>query len=269
VGIVTHICAGCPEATAQLNLWGTGYNPDMRSFPPPVFPSTDQEARNYKSDKFELGSLTHIVLAHDYLCPWCWIGFLHSRRLTEEYGVTFDWRGFELVPPRMDYTPAPPKPVDPNEPPAPPKPPTRFDLFVQAEGFVMPSPRPAFTRTHNALLGAEWAFLELGPQGFDLYNEAIYRGFWEKREDIANVDVLARLAGDAGLDSSALVAAVTEQRYENNIVPYDDDAYAVGIRHVPTFLFNGEEKLAEAPYADLARATERFLVRAEKFKGKS
>jgi predicted DsbA family dithiol-disulfide isomerase len=233
--------------------------------PPPVALTGDPDERNYKSPNFIIGSLTTITLAHDYLCPWCWIGFLHAQRLTAEFGVTFDWRGFELVPPSMAHTPAPPKPADPD---APPKPPSRFDLFVEAEGYVMPSPRPKFTRTHHALLGAEYAHA-LGSQAFDRYNEAVYRAFWERCEDISDLTVLQRLASDAGLDGSALVAAIEDGRYENQVVPFDDDAYRIGIRHVPTFFFNAEEKLAEAPYADLARATERFLVRSEKFRGKA
>ena len=248
----------------------------MNRVPPPVFPSTDPEARNYKSDKFEWGSLTTITLYHDMLCPWCWVGFFHAQKLTQEFGVTFDWRGAELIPPSMEHNPGPPKPApDPNAPPPPsvptlrepPKPPSRFDLFAEAEGIAMPTPRPPFTRTHHALLGGEWAHAQ-GPQAFDLYNEAVYRAFWEKRADIADVTVLGDIAASVGLDAAALQESIASGQYENNIIPFDDDAYALGIRHVPTFLFNAEEKLAEAPYADLARATERFLIRAEKFRAK-
>lgn len=233
--------------------------------PPPVALTGDPEERNYKSEKFVLGSLTTITLCHDYLCPWCWIGFLHARRLTAEFGVSFDWRGFELIPPGMEYTPAPPQPADPD---APPRPLSRFDLFVEAEGFVMPSPRPSFTRTHHALLGAEFARTR-GDDAFDRYNEAVYRAYWERCEDIADLAVLQRLASnEAGLDGNALIRSIEAGQYEDQVVPFDDDSYRIGVRHVPTFIFNAEERLAEAPYSDLAHATERFLVRAEKFKGK-
>lgn len=247
--------------------------------PPPIALTGDPDGRNYQSDKFEWGSLTTITLYHDMLCPWCWVGFFHAQKLTQEFSVTFDWRGAELIPPGMAYEPGPPKPApDPNAPPPPsvqalrepptPTPASRFDLFAEAEGIAMPSPRPPFARTHHALLGGEWANAQ-GPEVFDVYNEAVYRAFWEKRANIAEVSVLGEIAASVGLDAVALQESIKSGQYENNIIPFDDDAYAMGIRHVPTFLFNAEEKLAEAPYADLARATERFLIRAEKFRAKT
>jgi predicted DsbA family dithiol-disulfide isomerase len=117
-------------------------------------------------------------------------------------------------------------------------------------------------RSHRALLGAEFARAE---GKFDAYNEAVYRAYWEEREDISEPAVLERLAANAGLDPAAFLVAVNAERFAENIVPFDDEAYAMGIRHVPTFLFGAEEKLAEANYADLAHAADRFLVRAKKF----
>ncbi|MDX1933669.1 MAG: DsbA family protein [Capsulimonadales bacterium] len=230
--------------------------------PPPVAPSGDPDERNYKSPKFSLGTLTTITIYHDYLCPWCWAGWIHAVRLKQEFGVTFDWRGAELIPPGMAYEPGPPTPVDPN---APPKPPSRFDLFLQSEGIELPTPRPSFVRTHSALLGAEYARTQ-GPEMADAYHEAIYRAYWERREDIADLAVLARLGAGIGLDPDALRASIVSEEFDEMILPYDDDAYANGIRHVPSFIFNGEELVAEAPYSTLAAATERFLVRAAKFK---
>jgi predicted DsbA family dithiol-disulfide isomerase len=231
---------------------------------PPVALTGDPDERNYKSDRFALGTLTTITLVHDYLCPWSWIGWHHAVRLTKEFGLTFDWRGGELVPPSMNYTPGPRPPADPNAPP-PPK--GRFDLFAEAEGIEMPKPGPPFRSTHNALLAAEWAWMERRDD-FDALNEAIYRAHWERSEDIANVDVLVSLADAAGLDGGALADSVRSARYDDHILPFDDDIYAFGIRHIPTFFFNAEEKLGEAPYADLANATDRFLVRVERIRTK-
>jgi predicted DsbA family dithiol-disulfide isomerase len=235
----------------------------MKRTAPPVAPSGDAEERSYKSDRFQIGFLTTVTLYHDPLCPWCYVGWKQGKRLTEEFGIVFDWRGAELLPPGMEYTPAPPKPAEPAD--APPKPKGRFDLFAEAEGVTMPSPRPKFTRTHKALLGAEFAWMEGGPEKFAAFNDAVYAGYWEKGEDIGDLDVLAGYAERAGLDPAAFRAAVEGERYADHVVPFDDDAYATGIRHVPTFIFNGEERLAEAPYADLANAVQRFLIRRERF----
>lgn len=236
----------------------------MVRFPPPVAPSGDPEERNYKSDKFQLGTLTTAVLIHDYICPWCYVGWFQAQRLRKEFGIAFDWRGAELIPPSMEYTPRPPQPVDPD---APPKPPSRFDRFAEAEGLVPPSPRPAFVRSHRALLGQEFAW-RLGPEAVVAYNEAVYLAFWERREDISDLAVLTRLAEGVGLDGAAFAAAVEGEQDVDNIIPFDDDAYANGIRHVPTFVFGAEELLAEAPYHSLAAAAENFIARLERWKPK-
>ena len=237
----------------------------MTIMPPPLALTGVPGERDYTDSHFTLGSLTTITLYHDYICPWCWVGWNQAVRLTEEYGVRFDWRGAELIPPGMHFDPSPPKPVDPD---APPVPPSRFDLFLQSENIPLASPRPKFVRSHAALLGAEYVWQTLGAEVFDAYNEAVYRGYWEHHVDISDNDALGGLAEIAGIDGAALIESVRAERFAENILPFDDAAYANSIRHVPTFLFNSEELLAEANYSDLAHATERFLVRAEKFKGK-
>lgn len=221
--------------------------------------------RDRFSPDFALGSLTSITLVVDTLCPWCWVGWVQAQKLQQEFGVTFDWRHAELIPPEMEFNPSPPKPRDPNSPPDPPRPPSRFDLFLETEGIPLASPRPPFVRTHSALLGAEFAWAA-GRDAFDVYNEAQYRGYWENHDDLADLDVLTGYANRAGLDTAAFRQSVESEQYARNIIPFDDDAYAIGVRHVPTFIFNAEEVLAEAPYSDLARATERFLIRSERFR---
>jgi predicted DsbA family dithiol-disulfide isomerase len=212
-----------------------------------------------------LGTLDTIFLAHDYICPWSYVGWHHARRLRDEFGVDFDWHGFELIPPDMEFNPSPPPaaPVDPNEPP--PRPTGRFGRYVEGEGIAMRFPLPPFTRSHCALLGAEFA---RAADRFDAYNDAVYRAYWDEHQDIADLDVLRNLAQNAGLDPGAFAASIESEQYADRIVPFDDPAYAIGIRHIPTFIFGAEEQMAEANYSDLAHATERFLFRLKKRQGK-
>ncbi len=196
-----------------------------------------------------------VTIAHDYLCPWCWVGFFQAKRLREEFPqIAQDWRGYELLPeelgPLPDYTP---QPRDPDTPPS------RFELFAEAEGHPVPEGRTiGVVRTHNALEGAAFA-QATAPDCFDRYNEGVYRAFWERSEDISDLDVLAWIAGDAGLDRGAFVQAVRAKAYHGEIVRFDDDAYAADITHVPTFKFRGE-RCAEAPYATVRELAERYLI---------
>ncbi|MDR3710862.1 MAG: DsbA family protein [Capsulimonadaceae bacterium] len=194
-----------------------------------------------------------VIIAHDYLCPWCWIGLFQAKRLKEEFPeIKQDWRGYELLPEALGPLPEyKPKPHDPN------KPPSRLQLLAELDGIPIPSNRTiGVVRTHDALQSAEFV-KERAPDLFDAFNEAVYRAFWERSEDISDRDVLEHIASGAGLDGARLRAEIEEKRYSSRIIGFDDDAYARDITHVPTFVFRGE-RCAEAPYSTIRLMAERF-----------
>ena len=196
-----------------------------------------------------------VVIAHDYLCPWCWIGFFQAQRLKDEFPqLKQDWRGFELLPESLG-----PLPEFKPQPPEPDAAPTRFHILLAHEGLSLPEPRTiGIVRTHDALQGAEY-FKERLPKRFDDYNEGVYRAFWERSEDISDYAILRRIAENAGADSDDFVAALAKKAYSGKIVAFDDDAYALDVTHVPTFLFRGE-RCAEAPYETIRGLAERFTA---------
>lgn len=234
----------------------------MNTQKPPIVRIPDSHAAAELG--IHLGALTSITIWHDFLCPWCYVALIQAEKLTAEFGVTFDWRGAELFPPALNYKPGPPQPTDPNAPPAPK---ARFDLFVEAEGIVMPTPRPAFANMHAALLAAEHVTVRHGADKANAFIAAVYRAYWEQQADVADLAVISRIAeSSVAVPAPPLLESIASREYETNIIGFDDDAYTAGIRHVPTFVFGGEERLAEAPYSSLAHATERFLIRLEKYK---
>ena len=156
-----------------------------------------------------------VTIAHDYLCPWCWAGFIQAKRLKAEFPqIRQVWQGYELLPEELGPLPDfKPQPKDPNAPPS------RFELFSEAEGAPVPEGRTiGVIRTHNALEGAAYA-QDKEPALFDAYNEAVYRAFWERSEDISDLAVLGRLAEGAGLDRAAFLSAVSGKAYYDQIVP--------------------------------------------------
>jgi predicted DsbA family dithiol-disulfide isomerase len=195
-----------------------------------------------------------VTVAHDYLCPWCWAGYIHSVRLKEEFPkLKLNWVGYELLPeelgPIPEYTP---RPRDPENP-------TRFDRFLDTEGIVIPAGRTiGIVRTHNALEGAEW-FKEHAPDQFDGYNGDVYRAFWEHSLDISNLDILTDIAVANGGNPDSFRMALEGKYYHGKIVRFDDDAYSADVTHVPTFIFRGE-RCAEAPYDTIRDLATRFLV---------
>ncbi len=199
-----------------------------------------------------------VIIAHDYLCPWCWVGFFQAQKLQREFPqIVLDWQGYELRPEELGDLPVyDSKPKDPDAPL------TRFELFAASEGVTLHPRTIGVVRTHAPLEGAEWV-KDKFPAKFDAYNEAVYRAFWERSDDISNLDILGNLVASIGIDDrsdvSDFLSAVANKKYYDKIVRFDADAYAADVTHVPTFRFRGE-RCAEAPYETIRAMASRFLI---------
>jgi len=194
-----------------------------------------------------------VTIAHDFVCPWCWIGLSQANRLREDFGAEIVWDGYELWPENLDR-PAfkPPAPKDERRPATP----SRLDLAYAAEGMAPPTAeRPKLMRTHNALQAAEFS-REAGVQHQAV--EAIYRALWEEGDRIGDLDVLRTVLAGI-LDVDAMAAAVESRRFEGRIVAFDNDAYSAGVFNVPTF-FIGGERYAEQPYVVLQAAVRQVMA---------
>ena len=195
-----------------------------------------------------------IPVAHDYICPWCWVGFFQAQKLRQEFGVEIEWIGYELLPKEMEYDTGPPK-VEPTNKPATL---SRFGLLMAAEGMQLPLvPKPPKVRSFNAHQATEYAKTE-GVQ--DAFVEAVYRAFWEEGRDINSVDVLSEIAQHIVGDIVAMRTAIESDQFGDKVIDFDDDAHAQGVYNVPTF-FVGEKRLAEQPYPVLRKAMVEFVGR--------
>jgi predicted DsbA family dithiol-disulfide isomerase len=92
--------------------------------------------------------------------------------------------------------------------------------------------------------------MHVAPEGFQFakqhgrgneYTDRLFRAFFQEEQDIGDVDVLTKLAGEAGLDREEYRQALDSRRYR--------DAHRAALRHavedmgissVPTFLIGGK-----------------------------
>jgi predicted DsbA family dithiol-disulfide isomerase len=196
--------------------------------------------------------MPQLIVAHDYICPWCWIAWEQGKRLCAEFPtLELIWKGYELLPEGLPYVPKPPEPFADVKP----KVPSRLDLLLAAENLVLPVRKRKYSISRLALEGAEFA-MEAG-RG-DAYHAAMYHAYWEESLVISDRKVLQAVAEKAGLEVAAFDAALDDRRYKDRIVEFDDPAHAAGIYNVPTWMFP-EEWIAEQPYHVLREYTERFL----------
>jgi predicted DsbA family dithiol-disulfide isomerase len=199
-----------------------------------------------------------IVMFSDYICPFCYVGFETMRRLKSEFDFQLEWRGFQIHP---DW-PAEGIPADKlreaGDAAARKATWERIIAMAGAVGFSM-KPPAVLTNSRAALAATEFA-RESGRD--EALEERIYRAYFNDGENIGDADVVARLAGEAGLDASEIADAIKSPKYEMRLKNNSLAANQRGVSGVPTF-FIGEYPLVGAQSLDamrsiLKRATERL-----------
>ena len=94
----------------------------------------------------------------------------------------------------------------------------------------LPPVQPRSKRAHEA---AHWA----RTQGrFDDYHKAVFRAFFERGEDIGQLEVLIRLASDLGLDEVGLREALESREFEASVLNDEREAAEWRVSGVPAFV---------------------------------
>jgi predicted DsbA family dithiol-disulfide isomerase len=199
-----------------------------------------------------------IVMFSDYICPFCYVGFETMRRLKPEFDFQLEWRGFQIHP---DW-PAEGMPAEKfregGDAAARNATWQRITAMADAVGFSI-KPPALITNSRAALAATEFARESGRDQALE---ERIYRAYFNDGENIGDANVVARLAGEAGLDAAEVTDAIKSPKYEMRLKNNSLAANQRGVSGVPTF-FIGEYPLVGAQSLDamraiLKRATERF-----------
>lgn len=96
----------------------------------------------------------------------------------------------------------------------------------------LPPIQPRSRRAHEA---AKWAQTQ---DRFDDLNDAIFRSFFERGEDIESVDVLTGLARQLRMDDSGLRTAIENKQFEADVIADENEATQLGLHAVPAFVAN-------------------------------
>lgn len=189
-----------------------------------------------------------LVMFSDFICPFCYIGFETIRKLQPEFGFTLEWTGFQIHPEwpaagmaAADYR----RGVDPE---------TRRMMWAriaslgETVGLKMKSPE-LLANSRLALEAAEFA-KECGKA--EVFEERVFRAYFNENLNIGSQGVLGELAAEVGLDRDELNLALESKRYEQRL---DDNAHAAherGVDGVPTF-FVGNYPLVGAQSEQVMR----------------
>ncbi len=175
----------------------------------------------------------------DPVCPWCMIGKAHLDRALAahaDHPFEIEWHPFQLNPGM------PPEGVDRAEYLA-----AKFggqDGAVSVYARVVEAAAAAgiaidfatiktMPNTFNAHRMIHWAGLE-GKQTAMI--SALFRAYWQEGRDIGNIDTLAAIAGEIGLDRVAMARLLATDADVEALQAREKHARERGVNAVPTFL---------------------------------
>jgi predicted DsbA family dithiol-disulfide isomerase len=186
-----------------------------------------------------------IDIVSDVVCPWCYIGMrrlgaalLTIGRAEPDAEMRVRWHPFQLNPD------LPPAGVD-----------RRAYLNAKFGGAERAAEVYARVRAAGATVGIPFDFdrIAVQPNTRDAHRliawaqaqadanplvERLFRGYFLDGADVGDHHVLARLAGDVGLDASAALAFLGSDLGIAEVAAADRQAREMGIGGVPFFVFN-------------------------------
>ena len=112
----------------------------------------------------------------------------------------------------------------------------RDGVYPLAEelGVTMKLP-PVQPRSRLAHEAVKWAATV---NRFDDYNEAIFRAFFERGENIGEIETLVKLAEGLELDGELLRYALAQHQFNAQVMADEHEAATLGVHAVPAFVAN-------------------------------
>jgi predicted DsbA family dithiol-disulfide isomerase len=113
---------------------------------------------------------------------------------------------------------------------------------------------PVKPRTRLAHEVAHWARAQAR---FDDYHNEIFRAFFERGEDIGDVEVLIALAAKLELDSNSLQQALISHEFLASVLADEREAARLGVTGVPAFVADRKAALSGVqPFENLKKLVE-------------
>lgn len=88
------------------------------------------------------------------------------------------------------------------------------------------------------------------------FDRSLFAALWEEGRDIGDVDVLADLADDAGVDPDEVRDAVSDDTLREEVKAQFSEAHEMGVTGVPTFAYEGYAARGAVPPEQLERLVE-------------
>jgi predicted DsbA family dithiol-disulfide isomerase len=181
----------------------------------------------------------------DYICPFCYIGFLRLEKLRANFDLKVNWCFLEIHP----DTPSEGQPVaelgysddqwmEMME---------ELGDMAREEGVRLRG-QSATTNSHKALLLGE-AAKSYGKDAFYFLHKRLFEAYLCEQKNIGDPKILKTLAFEAGISAKAVEQAWDEPKYELRLKQNLKAAVDLRVNQTPT-VFIGERKLVGALASD-------------------
>ena len=106
------------------------------------------------------------------------------------------------------------------------------------------------SNSNLALQASEYA-RDLGKYGD--FHENMFQAYFTECLDIGNLEVIASVAGESGLDKAQMHSAVKDGRYVPRLISARKEGQQINLTGVPTFIIEGKHKLVGAQPLEVFR----------------
>lgn len=201
----------------------------------------------------------NIAVYSDYICPFCYIGYLRLEKLRNQYDIDVDWRFLEIHP----DNPPEGKPVTELG-----YPPQHWQMLMAnlarmaAEEGVTLAERTFTTNSRRALKLAQ-AVRERQPGVFGALNRMLYEAYFLRRENIGDPRLLESVAATCGVEPEIVERAWTDGHFDEVL---DNNQIAAGrlqITGTPSYVFGEQVYSGAIPVDMLRRAAAEFVGGAQ------
>ncbi len=185
----------------------------------------------------------------DLICPYCYLGRGFWMKMQAEYPVETKWTPWEIHP---EAQPG-------GEPQRPERLASMRANLPKLSGGIRAfsaEPNPVASNSHNALLALEFARAN---GKADDYIERVYRAYFVEGVNISGIDEVVRLGAEVGLDTEKLRASVASREYEAVLTKNDQDAEAMELEVVPSFVQGGKLVLQGSTTMNFEEFREKYL----------
>jgi predicted DsbA family dithiol-disulfide isomerase len=167
-------------------------------------------------------------------------------KLKQEFDLRVEWLGFEIHP----ETPPEGTPLSIMFPRIDPKSMTQ-SLNNAGEPFGIAFVKIVhISNSRRSLEAAEFA---KDHDRFDGFHGALFHAYFSQGRDIGNIEILASIAGEAGLDAESMKAALQTGKYRPTIENARQEAARLGVNAAPTFIIENKDRIVGAQPLEVFR----------------